>query len=251
MEDELEIDNGINLDNLYEGQQSQLILIVAKSGRGKSTSMINLNPETTFLINIMGKALPFPKGMKYRTGKNMLISTSTPVICAKLQEISNKQPEIKTVVIDDAQYLMATEFMATAMVKGYEKFTKMARNFWDVLFLSTKLRGDLKVFMLAHEEETFTGERKMKTLGKMLDDKITPEGMSSMVLYGEIRVKDNRNKYMFVTQSDGSTNAKTPMGMFPIEIDNDLELVCKRTDEYYNGVELKDSKLAFLTQTLA
>ena len=156
-----------------------------------------------------------------------------------------KNEKFDSLVIDDGQYIMATEFMSNAMVKGYDKFTLMAKNIWDVLSLATKLRGGLKVFFLTHEEETNTGERKMKTLGKLLDEKITPEGLSAIVLYGDVVNDEQKRTYYFSTQSDGYTNAKSPFDMFPQKIPNDLQLISQRIDEYYQGVELKDSKLNF------
>jgi hypothetical protein len=156
----------------------------------------------------------------------------------------SRDEKIENLIIDDAQYVMATEFMDKAMVKGYDKFTLMARSIWEILILATKLRSGLKVFFLAHEEETPT-ERKMKTLGKLLDDKITPEGISTIVLYSEVIGNQDKRTYIFSTQSDGYTNAKSPYDMFPPQIPNDFLLIGKRIDEYYRGVELKDSKLNF------
>jgi hypothetical protein len=154
-------------------------------------------------------------GARKYNSENMHIGADGPAIRKKMLDISQHKNEFKFIVIDDAQYIMATEFMDKAMVKGYDKFTLMARNIWEILVLSGKLRPDLKVFFLAHEEEMATGERKMKTLGKLLDDKITPEGLAAIVLYSDvIGNKDNR-EYVFTTQSDGYTNAKSPRGMFP------------------------------------
>ena len=230
--------------NMYKGQKSMLIMCIAKSGRGKSRAMKNLDPSTTFLINVIGKPLPFPKGIQYVEGKNMIVQTNSQIIQRAMQEVS-RGTTFDTIVIDDAQYIMATEFMNNAAVKGYDKFTMMAKNFWDILSLSGKLRAGLKIFVLSHEEETATGERKMKTLGKLTDEKLTIEGLSSIVVYGDTISDEQRRIYYFSTQSDGYTNAKTPEDMFPPKIPNDLKLMSERIDEYYRGVELKDSKLNF------
>lgn len=230
--------------NMYKGQKSMLILVVAKSGRGKSRAMKHLDPESTFLINVIGKPLPFPKGVQYVEGKNMIVQTNSQTIQRCMQEVARNE-KFNTIVIDDAQYIMATEFMNNSQVKGYDKFTTMAKNFWDILSLATKLRSGLKVFVLAHEEETATGERKMKTLGKLTDEKLSIEGLSSIVVYGDVYSEEQKRIYYFSTQSDGYTNAKTPEDMFPPKIPNDLKLMSQRIDEYYQGVELKDSKLNF------
>ena len=229
--------------SMYQGQKSILLMIIGKSGRGKSTAMRNLPPDRTHVINIMGKPLPFQDGMKYIPGKNMTISADPDLIRRKMNELS-KNNTVDHIVIDDAQYVMATEFMDKAMIKGYDKFTSMARNIWEILILSSKLRSGLKVYFLAHEEDT-GNERKMKTLGKLLDDKITPEGLSSIVLYAEVGGGVDDRTYYFSNQSDGSTNAKSPFGMFPQKIPNDLMKVSDRMDEYYSGVKGKDSKIDF------
>lgn len=233
-----------DVNEMYKGQKSMLVMVVAKSGRGKSTAMRNMDPEKTFLISVIGKPLPFPKGIKWVEGKNMITQANPDTIRRAMMEVG-KNEKFDSLVIDDGQYIMATEFMSNAMVKGYDKFTLMAKNIWDVLSLATKLRGGLKVFFLTHEEETNTGERKMKTLGKLLDEKITPEGLSAIVLYGDVVNDEQKRTYYFSTQSDGYTNAKSPFDMFPQKIPNDLQLISTRIDEYYSGVELKDSKLNF------
>ena len=233
-----------NVTDMYKGQKSMLVMVVAKRGRGKSTAMRNMDPESTFLISVIGKPLPFPKGIKWVEGQNMITQANPDTIRRAMMEVG-KNEKFTSLVIDDGQYIMATEFMSNAMVKGYDKFTLMAKNIWDVLSLATKLRGGLKVFFLTHEEETTTGERKMKTLGKLLDEKITPEGLSAIVLYGDVVNDEQKRTYYFSTQSDGYTNAKSPFDMFPQKIPNDLQLVSDRIDEYYQGVELKDSKLNF------
>ena len=244
LESKLTQANSENAESMYKGQKSQLILGISKSGRGKSTSIRNLDPNNTFLINVMGKPLPFPKGMQYQEKKNMLNSADPATISRTMMEVSRDE-KWKHLVIDDAQYIMATEFMAKALEKGFDKFTLMAKHIFDIVVMATKLRGGLKVFILTHEEDTGT-ERKMKTLGKLLDDKVTLEGLSTIVLFAEVVADESKRSYFFTTQSDGYTTAKTPFDMFPYRIDNDLDLVSKRIDEYYKGISLKDSKLKFL-----
>jgi hypothetical protein len=140
---------------------------------------------------------------------------------------------------------MASEFMLKALEKGYDKFSIMARNMWNIFMKSITLDPKMRIYMLAHEDDT-GNERKMKTLGRLLDEKITPEGLSSIVLYSETEIQDKSKRvYFFSTQTDGNTNAKSPMGMFPERIPNDLKLVSDRIEEYYKGVSLKESKLNF------
>lgn len=244
MTETLSKDAAAAAEAMYKGQKSILIMVIGKSGRGKSTAIRNLPPEETHVISVIGKPLPFPKGIKYSTeAKNLTLSADPNTIRRAMMDAARNE-KIKHIVIDDAQYVMATEFMDKAMVKGYDKFTVMARNIWEILILATKLRAGLKVYFLTHEEDTGT-ERKMKTLGKLLDDKITPEGLSTIVLYNDVSGERDARRYFFSTQSDGVTNAKSPFDMFPAQIPNDLLLVSNRVDEYYKGVELKDSALNF------
>lgn len=224
-------------------QQSILILVIGKSGRGKSTAIRNLPPESTYIINTIGKPLPFPSGVNYTKEKNMTNERDAVKITQYMKRISDAKFE--HLVMDDVQYIMASEFMLKALEKGYDKFSLMARNMWNILIMATCLRPGLKVYILAHEDDTGQ-ERKMKTLGRLLDEKITPEGLSAIVLFSETEANEkNQRRYYFSTQTDGTTNAKSPMDMFPAQIPNDLKLVSDRIDEYYKGISLQDSKLVF------
>lgn len=224
-------------------QQSILIMVIGKSGRGKSTAIRNLPPESTYIINTIGKPLPFPSGVSYTKDKNMVIERDAVRITQFMTKIS--AAKFAHLVLDDTQYIMASEFMLKALERGYDKFSLMARNMWNILILATCLSPGLKVYFLAHEEDTGQ-ERKMKTLGRLLDEKITPEGLSAIVLFSDTTANEkNQREYFFSTQTDGVTNAKSPMGMFPPRIPNDLKLVSDRIDEYYRGVSLAESKLSF------
>lgn len=216
---------------------SRLILVIGKAGRGKSTAIRRMDPQTTFIINVLGKELPFAKATQYLEGENLLTTASGPTILREMQRVSQQQ-RFKDLVIDDLQYVMATEFMEKAFVKGYDKFTQMAKNIWDILRSASTLRSDLHVWALTHEDDSGT-ERKMKTLGRLLDEKLTPEGMATIVLFADVRVHDNGQRtYFFQTQSDGVTNAKSPIGLFPPYVPNDLQLLTQRIREYYEeGVE--------------
>jgi hypothetical protein len=227
--------------SIYQGAHSTLVLIIAAPGRGKSTSIRTLPPNETHIINVAGKDLPFPGGVKYIEGENLSTLVEGPQIREQLRKLSTDET-INYIVVDDLHYSMASEFMSKAMVKGYDKFTIMARNVFDILVQASQCRPGLKIFILTHEEETPT-QRKMKTLGKLLDQNITPEGLAAIVLWGEVAVKENGpNEHYFATQTDGMQNAKSPMDMFPDKIPNDLKMVADRIDEYYAGIELSKSK---------
>jgi ABC-type dipeptide/oligopeptide/nickel transport system ATPase component len=224
---------------------STLVGIVGQSGTGKSTSIETLNPKETVIINVSNKPLPF-KGWKsnYTQGKlsegaNYISTDVAATIVQALKYISDNRPEIKYVIIDDLQYLMSFEFMAKAKEKGFEKFTDIGKNTFDVLNASRQLRDDLIIFAIYHEESTsenFNPKRKIKTIGKLLDDKITLEGLFTIVFFTEVKIEeDQRPHYYFVTQTDGVTTAKSPRGMFDeLLIPNDLSFVSTKINEYYN-----------------
>lgn len=213
-------------------------LIIGESGTGKSTSIRNLNPEETFIINVLNKPLPF-RGYKTQYTKlssdgmvgNYFPSDNYEYIERVVKGVSNKRLEIKTLIIDDFQYLMANEFMNRALERGYDKFSEIGKHAHDLLKLLPTLREDLDIFILTHSESNDQGKMKIKTIGKMLDEKITIEGMYAMVLQTEL----TNGVYNFITQGDARHIAKSPMGMFENRnIPNDLLLVKQRMNEYYN-----------------
>lgn len=197
------------------------ILILGESGTGKSASMRNFKADEVALANVAGKPLPF-KGRFDET-----INTDSYRQIKKFI----KESFADVVVIDDAQYLMANEFMRRSNERGYDKFTEIGVNFWDLVRSVIELPENKIVAFLAHIERDQNGNEKIKTIGKLLDEKITVEGMFSIVL--KTSVKDG--SYSFVTQNSGHDTVKSPMGMFPVnEIDNDLKAVVDTIKNYYD-----------------
>lgn len=200
---------------------STVTLILGKSGSGKSASLRNLSPEETGLIQVISKPLPFKsKGWKIYTSDNW-------------QSIINacKKSKAKIIVIDDYQYVMANEFMRRAQEKNYDKFTEIGQHTWFLLNELSSLPSDVRVYILSHTEEVEDGQVKMKTIGKLLDDKITLEGMVTIVL----RTIVNDGQHFFSTKNNGLDTTKSPMGMFDNDlIDNDLALVDKAICDYYD-----------------
>lgn len=225
---------------------AELIAIVGESGSGKTTSIRNLDPKHTFIVSTTGKR-PGIKGAnkKYQNftiveGKisgNFYSSSSVEQIGKVLQVIDKKMPEITTVVIDDFQYIMGFEAMDRAKEKSYDKFTDMAQHAYQVLKTAMNMRDDLNIVVSTHSENI--GDRinpyfKMKTLGKMLDSVITLEGLFTYVLFTTVQRDDEGTPtYKFITNSDGTCTAKSPMGLFnDIYVDNDLNYVVNRIKEY-------------------
>ena len=198
------------------------ILILGESGTGKSASMRNFSAGEIALANVAGKPLPF-KGRFTET----INSDSYRQIKKFMQESA-----AQTVVIDDAQYLMANEFMRRSAERGYDKFTEIAVNFWDLVNAVRELPETKIVVFMAHIDRDANGNEKIKTIGKMLDEKITVEGMFTIVL--KTSVSDG--KYSFLTQNSGHDTVKSPIGLFPAnEIDNDLKAVIGNVRAYYFG----------------
>lgn len=223
---------------------ANLIAIVGASGSGKSSSLRTLNPEETFIINVASKPLPF-KGWrskytiwnKENPDGNYINTSNVTTIGQILNYINLKRPEIKNVIIDDGQYLMAFEYMDRAQEKGFQKFSDIAQKFYNVLKTSILMRDDLNVIMTCHSENIGTADEpqlKIKTLGKMLDNSITVEGLFTYVFFTEIHRNDeDKPEYVFQTHSDGTTTAKTPMGCFEEDyIPNDMSYVLEKIAEY-------------------
>lgn len=206
------------------------VLILGESGSGKSASMRNFAPEQVGVFNVGGKPFPFRSKLRrmdtdnYNDIVNGLMGMKTP-----------------SAVIDDAQYLMANEYMRRCKEMGYQKFTDIATNFWILVqTVIQRLPDDKIVYFLSHIERDASGNEKIKTIGRMLDEKITVEGMFTVVL--KTHVQDGR--YTFVTQTNGQDTVKSPMGMFEdFEIDNDLAMVDRTIREYY-GLEARTGATA-------
>jgi hypothetical protein len=171
-----------------------------------------------------------------------LYNTANPdQILACLKYVHEKRPEIKTVVVDDMQYMSAFEYFDKSNEKGYDKFTSIASNLAKVARFPKDLREDLQVYFLTHAEESvdMDGKRrvKAKTVGKMIDNALTLEGLFSIVLFGKVK-KDKETKqlsYIFETQNNGDNTCKSPKGMFDeVEIPNSLEVVRQAIIDFEN-----------------
>ena len=195
------------------------VLILGASGSGKSASLRNFEPTEIGIYNVASKPLPFRKQM-------LLVNhVSYDRITASLR--ANK---LKCYAIDDSQYLMTFDGFRRAKEKNYDKFTDFALNFYNLIQSAVlKTSDDTVIYFLHHIDRDENGYIKAKTLGKMLDNQLTLEGMFAIVLLAETDGKE----HWFTTQSNGMNPAKSPMGMFPLKIDNDLKFVDTTIREYY------------------
>ena len=213
------------------------VLIIGESGSGKTYSIKNLDPEAVGIFLCEKNRLPFRKKFITYKVKNMqavdeygdekTIRQAVIVYAA----LKNPKTQKKIYIIDDSQYLMANEFFDRASESGYQKFVDIGKNFRDLIHLvNNDLPDDVIVYFLHHPEiDQATGRTKAKTIGRMLDEKLTLEGCFDIVL----RAQTNGAEHWFSTQSDGTDTAKSPEEMFPAKIPNDLALVDKTIREYY------------------
>lgn len=202
-------------------------LILGESGTGKSTSLRNLDPAQTLLIQAIRKPLPFrSNGWKpVKDGGNIIVTDQAADIIKAMRKTARD-----VIVIDDWQYILANEYMRRTDEKGYDKFTDIGRKAWDILTAAADLAPGKRVYILAHTQSDEHGRSRIKTIGKMLDDKITPEGMFSIVLN---TVVQNGN-YFFATRNNGANTTKSPIGLFDDElIENDLAAVDAAIFNYY------------------
>ena len=202
------------------------VMILGESGTGKSASLRNFQPGEVAIINVAGKPLPF------RTRLKTYISDDYNQVTAAIRGYVGKGA--KSIVIDDSQYLMADEFMRRAKENSFQKFTDIGKNYFDLISLVKTLPDDRIVYFLSHLTTDDQGRERCKTIGKLLDEKITVEGLFTIVL--KTQVKDGH--YYFSTQNNGMDTVKSPIGMFEDSlIENDLKTIDLTIREYYNTEE--------------
>ncbi|WNA15542.1 hypothetical protein [Acinetobacter phage HFM1] len=210
---------------------ASIIFILGESGSGKSRSIKNLPPDKTMVVNVDSKPLPFRHGKEWT-----IFSKDNPkgnIYCSDnveniIKVIKNVKQEI--IVIDDFQYLMQNEYMRRCKEKSYDKFTDISDMIGRVLQACKEAEHKKRIYILSHTEETAQGKVKIKTVGKAVDQYITPEGKATIVL----RTHVTNGVYEFSTQNDGNDTCKSPEEMFPDpRIENDLAIVDKFITDYY------------------
>ena len=218
------------------------VLIIGESGSGKTYAIKNLDPDKVGIFLCEKNRLPFRKqfptykvrNMKKEEEGKVTIYRQSVVIQTMLRNPKDPKKAPKIYVIDDSQYIMANEYFDRANEKGYDKFVDIGANFRNLVHLvNNELPDDVIVYFLHHPEtDSNTGRLKAKTIGKMLDEKLTLEGCFDIVLH----CRTDGQEHWFATQSDGTDTAKSPEEMFEARIPNDLAFVDKTIREYY-GME--------------
>ena len=225
---------------------SNFVIILGDSGCGKSTSIKGLNPKETFILNVLGKRLPF-KGSNFMYSKennNLMAVSDYATLLSCLNNINEKAPHIHNIVIDDAIYVMRTEFFNRAKEKGFDKYNELADHFRKIIALCSSLRDDINVFMMLHvetvESEGSIIGYKPSSVGKLLDKLYNPVENVTVVLFAQPIYDDKGNpKFGFYTHRKKMNGielpSKSPDGMFEEDfIPNDLAVVIKAMQEYYN-----------------
>ena len=208
------------LENRREKNMNSVpVLLIGQSGSGKSTSLRNFKGDEVAVVNVLGKPLPFKSDIK--AGK-----------CDDYAKILNAiaHTDKKTIVIDDANYLITNEFMNKSSVKGFDKYNEMGNNFFNLINGIKNIEGGKTVYLIMHEDTDENGNVKPKTIGKLLDDKVNIQGMFTIC----IRSMFDNGNYIFRLKTNGQDCVKTPFGMFETDtMENDLKEFDKVVREYY------------------
>ena len=224
---------------------ANVVMLLGKSGTGKSTSVKTLNPKETVVINVLGKRLPFKgsQGMYSSQNNNLFQRDDYQQIITLLGYIDKSAPHIKNVIIDDMIYVMRKEYFKRAKETGYGKYTELAQHFQQIVSTCEGLRPDLNIFFILHSEDIQSDKTtigyKVSTIGNLVDNQYNPIEVVPMVLYSSVQYDDKgQAKYGFYTHrfKEGTVEipAKTPDGMFEEDfISNDLGYVVKAMAEYY------------------
>lgn len=208
---------------------AQMLLIMGESGTGKSTSMRNCDPATTAVVNPVGKPLPFK-------GKFTMLNSEVESrkICKFMKEQATAGK--KLLVVDDFQYILSVPYMNRIKENGWDKWNDFGANYFEIIEVCKELPDDVVVAYMTHTETLENGVTTIKLIGKLLREKITIEGLFTIVL----RTGVNEGKYYFYTQNSGKDTVKSPMGMFPAyAIDNDLNYVADKIRNFYEVGEYK------------
>ena len=218
---------------------SYACLILGESGTGKTCSLRNLDPKNTLLIQPVRKPLPFRstgwKEIKQKGDGNNILVCSNPQAIINCMHAS----PFDVIVVDDWQYILASMYMAARNVKGFDKFTEIGGAGFDIAKAASELGENKRVYVLAHTTSDEFGNTRIKTLGKLLDDKIVVEGMFTTVL----RTHVENGRYLFSTQNSGSDTVKSPMGMFSEQyIENDLAAIDRVICDYYGITNNKENE---------
>lgn len=211
---------------------AQKVLIMGESGTGKSTSMRNCNPDLVAIVNPVGKPLPF---------KGHFITLDGITDSGKIVRWMHDQVKAgkKMLIVDDFQYILSVPYMNRIKENGWDKWNDFGANYFEIIEVCKDLPDDVTVYYMTHTETLENGITTIKLIGKLLREKITIEGLFTIVL----RTSVNEGKYYFLTQNSGKDTVKSPLGMFATyAIDNDLQYIDDKIRSYYEIGEFKSEE---------
>ena len=225
---------------------ANICLILGKTGTGKSSSIKGLDPKETVIFNVLKKRLPFKgsKSLYNEENKNLFSIDDYATMINYMQGVGKSAPHIRNIIIEDATYIMRKEYFKTAKLSGYNKFVDIAAHFQNIVSTAEDLRDNLNIFIIMHCEEVYSDNvivgYKPSTVGKLIDNSYNPAEVVPMTLFSSVKYNDKGEaSYGFYTHRcmEGGVEipAKSPADMFEQDfIPNDLGLVVKAMDEYYN-----------------
>lgn len=215
--------------------------IIGKSGSGKSTSMEKIIQDKNVIV-IRPSKKPFPwkntpelqkvikKWDKEKKEGSYIFSDNSDFMIQAMKLYTETYGK-KIIIIEDSTFVMTNYFMETALETGFTKFTQNALNYFNIIKAAEELDEDVRVYFINHIEEDANGFKKVKTIGKMLDEKIDIPSLLTIVL--ESQIIDGKH-YFMTNKKSGMDIAKSPKDMFKdIAIPNDLQLVDEAIKEYY------------------
>lgn len=228
---------------------SACLCLAGFSNTGKSTTLKYLDPESTFIISCTNKQLQIPgfrkKYPRFEIKNNKpqgrwFVSNNYENITKVLDIVSKHCEEIKTIVIDDLNYLLSNEIMDNALVKGYEKFSIQAKNYYDIIMKSHELREDLTVVLISHiinDGTDIEPSYKLYSSGKMLDKTVNIDGLFSYILYTEKTVGDDGEvHYRVKTRTDGNDTCRSVAGCFEEKyVEPNMKEIIDRINQFENG----------------
>lgn len=221
------------------------VILLGKSGTGKSSSIKGLDPKETVVLNVLGKKLPFKgsSSLYNKKNKNLFRIDDYTQAINMLQGIDKNASYVHNIIIDDAIYIMRKEYFKRAKETGYGKYTELAMHFQQIISTIESMREDINVFLILHSEDVQSDKTtvgyKVSTIGQLIDNQYNPVEVVPMVLYSSIKYDDKgAATYGFYTHRfmDGMVEipAKSPADMFTEDfIPNDLGVVVKAMKEYY------------------
>lgn len=226
---------------------ANLLCLAGLSNSGKSTSLRTLDPKSTFIISCTNKQLQIPGFRKkypkveVKEGKlvgNWLVSNNYSQIEKILHAVSKTRPDIKVIILDDVNYLLSNETFENAQTKGYEKFTILAKNYYDLLTDCQLLNDNLTVVVISHIENFGTDldpQYRLWTTGKMLTNQINLDGMFSYIIYSERYIDDSDDEvhYRFKTRTDGNDTCRSVAGCFTEKyVEPDMKAIIDRINTF-------------------